>query len=173
MVFGMAWLRSTTVPVDGSGAPLPEGLAELRTHAGIRRDHGDEEDEGVVLDPGEEGEAQHLLQEEHEEQEEIPEAVVQQQEILERKWREFIKDRRAVPVKNITFGVPIRSREASEVLSGVSKIFAKVRALQLPVTRVHTDRAREFSGGKFQRWAQDRDVFHTMCSGDSPQENAR
>ena len=162
-----------TVPVDGSGAPLPEGLAELRTHAGIRRDHGDEEDEGVVLDPGEEGEAQHLLQEEHEEQEEIPEAVVQQQEILERKWREFIKDRRAVPVKNITFGVPIRSREASEVLSGVSKIFAKVRALQLPVTRVHTDRAREFSGGKFQRWAQDRDVFHTMCSGDSPQENAR
>eukprot|EP00434_Breviolum_minutum_P025704 symbB.v1.2.022715.t1/scaffold2026.1/size92022/4 len=162
-----------TVPVDGSGAPLPEGLAELRAHAGVRRDQGDEEDEGVVLDPGEEGEAQQLLQEEHEEQEEIPEAVVQQQEILERKWREFIKDRRAVPVKNITFGVPIRSREASEVLSGVSKIFAKVRALQLPVTRVHTDRAREFSGGKFQRWAQDRDVFHTMCSGDSPQENAR
>ena len=76
-------------------------------------------------------------------------------------------------MRNLTFGVPIRSREATEVLSGVAKIYAKVRAMQLPVTRVHTDRAREFSGGKFQRWALDRDLHHTMCSGDAPQENAR
>ena len=128
---------------------------------------------------GEEGEfeddaqAVQLLQEEDEEVEEIPEALIRHQEVLEKKWKEFIKDRRSMPVRNLTFGVPIRSREAGEVLSGVAKLYAKMRALQLPITRVHTDRAKEFSSSKFQRWAQDRSIHHTMCSGDSPQENAR
>ena len=73
---------------------------------------------------GEEGEFQddaqaaQLLQEEDEEVEEIPEALIRHQEVLEKKWKEFIKDRRSMPVRNLTFGVPIRSREAGEVLSG-------------------------------------------------------
>ena len=125
-----------TVPVDGSGAPLPEGLAELRVQTGAREVQGDVEGEEVMLEAGEQHEE--VLQEEPEEHEDIPEAVIQQQEVLERKWKEFIKDRRAVPVKNITFGAPIRSREASDVLSGVSKIYARARAMQLPITRVHT-----------------------------------
>ena len=98
---------------------------------------------------GQDGRADQLLQEEAEEEDEIPEALVRQQEVLEKKWKEFIKDRRSMPVRNLTFGVPIRSREAGEVLSGVATIYSKMRAMQLPITRLHTDRAKEFSSHRF------------------------
>ena len=45
--------------------------------------------------------------------------------------------------------------------------------MRLPVTRIHTDRAREFAGSKFQQWTRDRDIFHTMCAGSEPQANSR
>ena len=45
--------------------------------------------------------------------------------------------------------------------------------MQLPVVRIHSDRAKEFSGGKFQKWCRDRDLYHTMSPGDEPQSNAR
>ena len=165
-----------TVPVDGEGVPLPEGLSELRVKCG-HHSKDEELDDGCLeageQEEGQDGRADQLLQEEAEEEDEIPEALVRQQEVLEKKWKEFIKDRRSMPVRNLTFGVPIRSREAGEVLSGVATIYSKMRAMQLPITRLHTDRAKEFSSHRFQRWTQDRDIHHTMCSGDSPQENAR
>ena len=165
-----------TVPVDGEGAPLPEGLSELRVKCGHHSKDEELDDECLEAgeqEEGQDGRADQLLQEEAEEEDEIPEALVRQQEVLEKKWKEFIKDRRSMPVRNLTFGVPIRSREAGEVLSGVATIYSKMRAMQLPITRLHTDRAKEFSSHRFQRWTQDRDIHHTMCSGDSPQENAR
>ncbi len=59
------------------------------------------------------------------------------------------------------------------MVSAVAQVYARARAMQLPITRIHSDRAREFSGGKFQKRCQDRDVFHTMTPGDEPQSNAR
>ncbi len=95
------------------------------------------------------------------------------QEVNEKKWKEFLQDRRAVPVKNITIGVPLRSRTAQDVIRAVSKIYSRVRAMRLPVVRLHTDRAREFSGAVFQEWCRARDVHHTMSSGDDPTSNSR
>ncbi len=162
-----------TVPIDGTGSPLPEGLSQLQGRSNQDQDLDEEARDQDVGDAQGMGEVDIPGLQEAEEQEDVDEAIIQQQEVLEKKWKEFIQERRAMRVCNLTFGVPIKSREAGEVLTGVAKIFAKARAMQLPITRVHTDRAREFSGGKFQKWAQDRDLFHTMCSGDSPQENAR
>ena len=141
-------------------APLPEGLSQLRVGSNLERGDEDDEEEREEgsLQPGED-EIPGLEEDAPQEEEEVEEVVVQQQEVLERKWKEFLQDRRAMRVRNLTFGVPIRSREAGEVLTGVAKVFAKVRSMQLPITRVHTDRAREFSGGKFQKWIRDRDLF--------------
>lgn len=76
-------------------------------------------------------------------------------------------------MRSLTFGVPLKSREASDVVAAVAQVYSKVRAMQLPVVRIHSDRAKEFSGGKFQKWCRDRDLYHTMSPGDEPQSNAR
>ena len=159
-----------TVPIDGKGDPLPEGLQMLKT---AQKTVEELEEDEVEVEPS--GDNQPQLWEgdaEEDDQDDSP-AVIQQQQALERKWKEFIKDRRSQPVVNITFGVPLRSREAADVVGATAKIYAKVRSMQLPVTRLHTDRAREFSGAKFQQWTRDRDLFHTMCAGSEPQANAR
>ena len=51
--------------------------------------------------------------------EELSEVEVQQQEVNEQRWREYLKDRRAQPVRSLTFGVPLKSREASDVVAAV------------------------------------------------------
>ena len=100
------------------------------------------------------------------------ELEITRQEENERKWKEFLQDRRATTVKNITFAVPIRSRSAKDIIKGVSKIYSRARAMQLQITRLHTDRAREFSGEAFQSWCQQRDVHHTMTAGDEASANS-
>ncbi len=48
-----------------------------------------------------------------------------------------------------------------------------VRSMQLPVTLLHTDRAREFSGSKFQQWTRDtRFVPHDVCGEWTPSKRS-
>eukprot|EP00434_Breviolum_minutum_P011457 symbB.v1.2.010103.t1/scaffold656.1/size175949/5 len=159
-----------TVPIDGKGDPLPEGLQMLKTAQRTEEDWEEEEAQIEGSDQAQPWEQEDATEEGL--QDDSP-AVVRQQQVLEAKWKEFIKDRRSQPVVNVTFGVPLRSREAGDVIAATATIFAKVRAMRLPVTRVHTDRAREFAGSKFQQWTRDRDIFHTMCAGSEPQANSR
>lgn len=159
-----------TVPVDAHGSPLPQGLVELQTgRVGEVDEDQEQHDESPAV-----GQDERILEEAAEDEEQdLSEAEIKQVEINEEKWKEFIKGTRAQAVRNITFGVPLRSREAGEVVKATSRILAKVKAMQLPILRLHTDRAREFAGSRFQRWLADRDLFHTMCGGDEPQSNAR
>lgn len=127
-----------SVPVNG-GVPLPEGLTELRNQVVPGEEDGDMDVEDHQPDhhrPDWE------LEPESEEQ--LPEVEVQQQEVNEQRWKEYLKDRRAQPVRSLTFGVPLKSREASDVVSAVAQVYARARAMQLPITRIHSDRAREF-----------------------------
>ena len=157
-----------SVPVSGEGVPLPEGLTELRNQSNQR-----EQVDDIDFEEPQPEQPRGAWELDPEPEEQLPEVEVQQQEINEQKWKEYLKDRRAQPVRSLTFGVPLRSREASDVVSAVAQVYARARAMQLPITRIHSDRAREFSGGKFQKWCRDRDVFHTMTPGDEPQSNAR
>jgi hypothetical protein len=91
----------------------------------------------------------------------------------ERRWRDFLQDRKSQNVKNLTFAVPLKSRHNDDLLQAVAQIYVKTMTMALPVQRVHTDRAKEFVGEGFQKWIKDHDLFHTMSSGSEPQGNAR
>ena len=91
----------------------------------------------------------------------------------ERRWRDFLQDRKSQNVKNLTFAVPLKSRHNDDLLQAVAQIYVKTKTMALPVQRVHTDRAKEFVGEGFQKWIKDHDLFHTMSSGSEPQGNAR
>ena len=90
-----------------------------------------------------------------------------------RKWKEKIKDLEDVAVRNLTFAIPIRSRNRDVVLQAVAECYSRYRAAGLQVLRVHTDRAREFTCAAFRAWAAERRLWRTVTAGDEPQANGR
>ena len=90
-----------------------------------------------------------------------------------RKWKEKIKDLEDVAVRNLTFAIPIRSRNRDVVLQAVAGCYSRYRAAGLQVLRVHTDRAREFTCAAFRAWAAERGLWRTVTAGDEPQANGR
>ena len=49
----------------------------------------------------------------------------------------------------------------------------RLRTLQLPVLRLHSDRAREFTGVKLRDWCTQRDILQTSTAGDESAGNGR
>ena len=163
---------NVSVPLDSEG-PMVQGLRDL----GFRMPER-ETTEGVELPPDEVveqvGDDPLAAQEpEQDPEEEHPPVTVKVQEEDERRWKEFISGSPSVESKVLTFAVPLTSRKSSHVLSAVASIFARARSMQIPILRVHTDRACEFAGSGFRKWCLDRSLWHTMSPGDEPTQNAR
>ena len=57
------------------------------------------------------------------------------------------------------------------MIAATSKLFARYRALQAPVFRIKTDRAKEFVSKRFREWTTARDLEHCFTAGDEPTGN--
>ena len=78
-----------------------------------------------------------------------------------------------IAVQQLTFVQPVNSRAVKHLLPALSRLHARIRALGLPLYRIHSDRAKEFSSAEMQAWAADRDILTTMTSGSSFKSNGR
>ena len=76
-------------------------------------------------------------------------------------------------MRHITMVEPIASRKIQDVLGALGKCYARFRLLGAPIYRLHMDKAREFISAPVRRWASQRDLVHTITSGDDPQGNGR
>ena len=118
------------------------------------------EDPMVELDdPGDEGDAFHV-EEKH-------------RAAAEQRWKEFLSTESEVESRVLTFALPLVNRKSGHVVDAVAWIYARIRSMQIPILRVHTDRAREFASASFARWCVARDLWHTMSPGDEPTQNSR
>ena len=88
-------------------------------------------------------------------------------------WQEAIMDWTDVKVQNLTMAFPLKSRHVGDVANVLSAMYCKLRSLGMPLHRVHTDRAREFTGRQLAQWFRQRDVVHTTSAGDESQGCAR
>lgn len=59
------------------------------------------------------------------------------------------------------------------MIAATSKLFARYRALQVPVFRIKTDRAKEFVSKRFREWTAAQDLDHCYAAGDEPTGNTR
>ena len=65
-------------------------------------------------------------------------------------------------MRSLTFGVPLKSREASDVVAAVAQV--SPRSVQCSSGREDPFKtAKEFSGGKFQKWCRDLTVPHNVA----------
>ena len=69
--------------------------------------------------------------------------------------------------------IPMRTRQASEVIRVLAIMQARLQALNLPVIRLHSDRAKEMVSRQLADWLRTRSIYHTTSAGDESQGNGR
>ena len=101
-----------------------------------------------------------------EEREALTEIEVKEIEVANAKWKELVEGMKDVEMKFLTFAVPLTSRHGSEITRALSLIYVRLRSMNLPVVRCHSDRAKEFISRGVQQWMLNRDILHTFSAGD-------
>ena len=154
LVGAFTWLK----PNGGRDDPLVEAPAEdedlpVLEEGGGDRDRGEPEHEVVdAAVHGEEGGAR-------------PDEAAQPEEQVEE---------RIEPKLNVfRLCIPLESKKPSVVLQGLNTLYIQLRIHGYPVTRLHSDRGREFEGGGLQQWCNARSIYRTTTAGASPQSNGR
>ena len=106
-------------------------------------------------------------------EEALPEVLVKELDLQNARWKNKIAELKEVEVVNLTLAVPLRSRHATEVLRAVSSLYVRLRGLGLPIYRLHSDRAREFTGKLMRDWILSHDMEHTTTAADESAGNGR
>jgi transposase InsO family protein len=115
-----------------------------------------------------------LLEEEEDVEEDMTESPsVKRAQAMNETWLKLAQEAENVTVRRLTFVCPVKSRSVKHILPAISRVHARLPALGLPVYRLHSDRAREFSSAKMQAWALGRNILTTMTAGSSFKANGR
>lgn len=87
---------------------------------------------------------------------------------------EYVKElRQPAGLQNVTMVEILESRHISQVLDGMSRIFGRMKALGVPILRIHSGRGKTFLSKGFQKWRRDHSLYQTMTSGDDGPANGR
>ena len=82
-------------------------------------------------------------------------------------WMEYVEGlRQPVGLQNVTMVEILESRHISQVLDGISRIYGRMKALGVPILRLHSDREKTFMSQGFQKWCRHHGLYQTMTSGD-------
>ena len=68
--------------------------------------------------------------------------------------------------RNFVFAEPVPDRKAMNVLPAIARLCARLRALGLPVMRLHSERARELVSAPITKFAEERGSYKTTVPGD-------
>ena len=79
----------------------------------------------------------------------------------------------AMDYQTLHYAIPLKTRLTPEIEDAVKQVYLQIRSEGLPVTRVHSDRARELRGSKLRTWLLHRDVLPTTGEAQAPQTNGR
>ncbi|CAE7333282.1 unnamed protein product [Symbiodinium sp. KB8] len=123
--------------------------------------------------PNEE-EAEEFLREEEDDEEQAPE-VGDDPEIAaqEEEWKKKVADlNKPIELQMLRFCIPLERHTGKEILECIQDLYVQLRAMGLPLTRIHSDRGREFRVKPVRKWCRDRDIYQTFTEGLTPTQNA-
>ncbi|CAE7474033.1 GIP [Symbiodinium sp. CCMP2592] len=79
----------------------------------------------------------------------------------------------AVPMQDIPFFVPLETKGGKGVAAAVMQVVTQIKALGLPVHRLHSDRGREFRNAALAQFTKFHCIPHTTTCGDDFKANGR
>ena len=126
---------------------------------------GEEQRESIPGEPDEMKQLEDFLKELDEKLSPPTEVEVQAWDAMNRQWQDKVAHLKNVKVKTLTMGIPMKSRHTQEVLRAIALMHARLRSLNLPLIRCHTDRAREFVARPVQEWLRSRSSHPNGCCG--------
>ena len=80
---------------------------------------------------------------------------------------------RPIKVQNVTLFEPLASRQTSELVKGMERIWSQLRALGIPCYRCHSDHAKEFVSKPMRQWIAQKGMVQTTTGGDNPASSGR
>ena len=89
------------------------------------------------------------------------------------KWKALIEREENFVIKQLTFMEILPGRRGASILEGASRIYNRLRYLNLPLRRLHSDRAGELRSKSLRKWALDRGILRTYTGGDDYKTNGR
>lgn len=193
LVDGLRRLGGELMSLESQPSPLPSStlsarrqepsvLATVNGGRGLLSDKSEtppnlkpiqpaEEEQQVEEGEGQESDAFPVQQDE--EKLELSVTEIAEAEALDRQWAECMQGRAHVEVDNLSQSIPLRSRSTKDVIHATALLYTRLKSLQIPVNRVHTDRAKEFLSKEFRQWTLAREIRQSTTAGDESQTNGR
>ncbi|CAE7605323.1 RE1 [Symbiodinium sp. KB8] len=84
---------------------------------------------------------------------------------------EAVEGNRAIPMDHLYFVKPLKSKSGKHVKMAIQEIVMQLRHENLPVVRIHSDRAHEMRSVDLREWALNNNILLTRTEGQSPQGN--
>ena len=84
---------------------------------------------------------------------------------------EAVEGNRAIPMDHLYFVKPLKSKSGKHVKMAIQEIVMQLRHENLPVVRIHSDRAHEMRSVALREWALNNNILLTRTEGQSPQGN--
>ena len=100
---------------------------------------------------------------------EVPQSMKRSKDV----WDRLIEEASDVKIHSLTLVETLENRSTSQFLEGVARFYARLRSLQLPVLRLHSDRAGEMISRPVQQWCLDRSIVQTATPADDWKANGR
>ena len=100
----------------------------------------------------------------------VPPAVDSEDTALE---SQVAVDKLVPPVRTLRFARVLKSRSSHEIAFHLAVMISRIRPLGFPVTRLHSDRAREIRAPRVMQVVSALGVYATQTAGESPQSNGR
>ncbi|OLP90505.1 hypothetical protein AK812_SmicGene27910 [Symbiodinium microadriaticum] len=76
-------------------------------------------------------------------------------------------------MQDIPFFVPLVSKKSKGVAAAVMQVVTQVRALGLPLHRIHSDRGLEFRNASLEQFTRLHSIPHTNTCGDDFKADGR
>ena len=88
-------------------------------------------------------------------------------------WLKKVEEEEDFEVRQLTLVEIVKSRASANLMEAVARMVTKLRYYGLPVKRLHSDRAGEFTAKRARQWALDRGILRTFTDGSSWKMNGR
>ncbi|CAE6958294.1 RE1 [Symbiodinium sp. CCMP2592] len=76
-----------------------------------------------------------------------------------------------IPIDHLYFIKPLKTKTGKEVMRAIQEVVLQLRQENLPVLRIHSDRAHELRSPALRAWTLDNNIWLTRTEGQAPQSN--
>ena len=95
----------------------------------------------------------------------------EEEQVADAAEEEQLEGNHEIPVDHLYFVKPLKSKSSKHVMMAIQEIVLQLKQENLPVVRIHSDRAHEMRSLALRAWTLDNGIWLTRTEGQSPQSN--